>query len=111
MHLIVRIVIGALALLIVERLVPGITVDGLYTALIAAVILGLLNLIARPILVVLTLPITILTLGLFLFIINAFLFWFSASFIDGFTVTGFLPALLGSVLVSIISAVGNKFVS
>lgn len=109
--IITRILIGALALLIVERLIPGIEVENLYIALVVAFLLGLLNFFVRPVLVILTLPITILTLGLFIFIINALIFWFVASFVDGFTVTGFLPALLGSLIVSVISAIGNKFVS
>ena len=105
-----RVLVSALALLVAAYLVPGIEVSSLYIALIAAAVLGLLNLTARPVLIVLTLPITILTLGLFIFIINALLFWFVASFIDGFVVDGFLPALIGSVVVSIVSAVGNKFI-
>lgn len=110
LHLVIRVLITALALLIVAYLVPGIEVAGLYIAVIAAVLLGLMNLIARPILVVLTLPVTIVTLGLFIFVINAALFWFVSSFVEGFSVSGFLPALIGSLLVSIISAVGNKLV-
>jgi putative membrane protein len=110
MKIIARVLITALALLLVAELIPGIVVEGLFTAIVAAVILGLLNLIARPILVVLTLPITILTLGLFIFIINAALFAFVASFIEGFEVSGFLPAILGSLLVSVVSAIGNKFI-
>ena len=82
--------------------------DGVYAALIAAVVLGLLNLIVRPILFVLTLPITILTLGLFAFVINAALFFFAASFLDGFAVTGIIPALIGSLAVSVASAIGQK---
>lgn len=108
MSIIIRILITALALFVAAYFVPGIVVEGLYAAIIAAIILGVLNLLARPILVILTLPITILTLGLFLFVINAVIFWFVASFVDGFSVDGFLPALLGSLIVSIISAVGNK---
>jgi len=110
-NIVIRILVTALALLLVERLVPGISVSGLYPAIIAAVVLGLLNLIARPILVVLTLPITIVTLGLFIFVINALLFWFAASFISGFVVTGFFAALVGSVIVSIISTIGNKLLT
>ena len=110
MKLIYRVLLAALALLLAAYLIPGIIVEGLYIAIIAAVILGILNLIAKPILVVLTLPITIVTLGLFIFIINALLFWFAASFIEGFSVEGFIPALLGSLIVSVISAIGNKFV-
>jgi len=108
--LIIRILVGALALLLVAEFVPGITLDGLYPAIIAAVILGFLNAIVRPILVILTLPITVLTLGLFMFVINAALFMFAASFIDGFSVDSFWLALLGSLLVSILTSVGNRLI-
>lgn len=105
--MIARILVTALALLIVARLVPGIEVLGLYPAIIAALILGLLNVFIKPVIVVLTLPLTIVTLGLFIFVINGFLFWFTASFIDGFTVTSFAAAFIGALIVSIISTVGN----
>lgn len=111
MYIIARILLTALALLLAANLIPGIVVGGLYVAIVSAVILGLLNLVVRPIIIVLTLPITILTLGLFTFIVNAFLFWFAASFIEGFSVDGFLPALLGSVFVSIVSAIGSKLMA
>ena len=110
MKIISRVLISALALLLVAYMIPGIVVADVYVAVIAAIILGLLNLIARPILIVLTLPITIVTLGLFIFVINAGIFLFVASFIDGFQVDGFWIALLGSLLVSIISSVGNKMI-
>ena len=111
MKLITRLLITAFGLLIVSHTIPGIMIDGLYIALVAAVIIGLLNLIVRPILHILTLPITLLTFGLFVFIINAALFLFAASFIQGFSVDGFLPALLGSIIVSIISTIGNSLTS
>lgn len=107
-NIIIRILLGALALLLVAEVVPGISVDGLYPAVIAAIVLGLLNGIVRPILVILTLPVTIVTLGLFIFVINAALFLFAASFIAGFSVSGFWVALLGSVLVSVVTTVGNR---
>lgn len=110
MKLIARILITALALLLVAQIIPGIEVGGLYTALVAAVILGVLNVLVKPILVILTLPITLLTLGLFIFVINALLFLFVASFVDGFKVDGFFAAILGSVLVSVISTIGNKLI-
>ena len=110
MKIISRILIATLALLVAAYVVPGIEVADLYTAIIAAVILGLLNAIVRPILVVLTLPITIVTLGLFIFVINTALFMFVASFIEGFAVDGFLAALLGSIVVSVVSTIGNKFI-
>ncbi len=111
MTIIYRVLITALALMLCAYLIPGIAVENIYVALIAAVVLGLLNLVARPILVVLTFPITLLTLGLFIFVINAAIFWFTASFIDGFEVAGFIPALVGSVVVSLVSTLGNHFVS
>ena len=108
MFIIIRVLVIALALLLAAHIVPGIVVENLYIALVAAIILGLLNLVARPVLVILTLPITIITLGLFVFVINALLFWFVASFVEGFEVQGFIPALLGSLFVSIVSTVANK---
>ncbi len=107
MKTITYILLVALSLLIVEKIIPGIEVSSLYTAIIAALVLGLLNVFVRPLLVILTLPITILTLGLFILVINAMLFIFAASFIDGFRVDGFLPALLGSLALSLMSAIGN----
>lgn len=111
MKFILRLLISAAALLGVTYIIPGISVDDFYTALIAALILGLLNAIVRPILILLTLPITILTLGIFIFVINAGMFLFVASFVDGFDVHGFIPALLGSILVSIISGFINKLIA
>ena len=110
LNMIVRLLINILALLLIAYFIPGIEVDGFITAFIVAVLLGLLNIFIKPILVILTLPITIITLGLFTFVINAALFWFVASFVEGFYVDGFLFALLGTILYSIISGVGNKLV-
>jgi putative membrane protein len=111
MKLITRIAITALALLIIAKLPIGVEIASLYGAVIAAVVLGVLNTLVRPLLVVLTLPITIVTLGLFIVVINASLFYFAASFVDGFAVDSFLSATIGSVLVSIISSIGNRFVA
>lgn len=111
MTIILRILWNALGLLLIAEYVPGITVDSFYTALIAAVVLGIFNAIPRPILIVLTLPITIVTLGLFALIINAALFLFAASFIEGFSVVSFWYALLGSLLMSIVSTIGNQFIN
>ena len=108
--LISKTLIGALALLLAAYLVPGVFVASLYIAIIAAVILGVLNAIVRPVLVILTLPINLLTLGLFIFVINAALFAFAASFIEGFSVDSFWAALIGSVLVSLVTTVGNKLI-
>lgn len=110
MKLITKLLLTALTLLVVATYIPGIEVEGFYPAVIAAITIGLLNLFVRPILFLLTLPITVLTLGLFMIVINAFLFWFAASFIDGFMVETFWHALLGSLIVSVVSAVGNKYI-
>ena len=107
MSLILRVLWNALGLLLIAEFMPGIEVDTFSTALIAAVILGLLNAIVRPVLLILTLPVTILTLGLFALVINAGLFLFAASFIEGFTVEGFWYALFGSLLMSVVSTIGN----
>lgn len=110
MTLITRVLVAALSLLFAAYLIPGIVVDSIYTAIVVAIVLGLLNLIVRPILIVLTLPVTIVTLGLFIFVINAALFMFVASFVNGFEVSGFFVALLGSLFVSVVSTIGNRFV-
>lgn len=101
--LLARWVINAAGLLLVAYLYPGVVVEGFLAALLAALVLGLVNAVIRPILVILTLPATILTLGLFIFVINALLFWFVAEIVHGFRVTGFGAALLGSILYSIIT--------
>lgn len=101
--LLARWLVNALALIAVAYLYPGVQVTGLGAALVAALVLGLVNAVIRPILVILTLPVTLLTLGLFLFVINALLFWFVADLVPGFTVGGFGPALVGSILYSVIT--------
>jgi putative membrane protein len=100
MKLIVKVVVVALALLLAQQIVPGISVSGFGIALIVALVLGLINLIIRPILLLLTLPITIITFGLFALILNALLFWTTSALVLGFTVSGFVPAFLGSLIVS-----------
>ncbi len=111
MTLIIRWFINALALMLVAYLYSGVKVDGIFAALIAALVLGLVNAIIRPLLVLLTLPVTILTLGLFIFIINAFLFWFVAEVVKGFTVTGFTAALIGSIMFSVVTLLTSWLVS
>ena len=101
MKIIVRWLLLAAALLLVAYLYPGVTVASFASALIAAFVLGLFNTLLRPLLVLLTLPVTLLTLGLFLFVINALMFWAAASVLDGFSVTGFGAALIGSLLYSL----------
>ena len=101
--LLARWIVNAAALLLVAYLYPGVQVAGFFPALVAALFLGLVNAVVRPILVILTLPVTILTLGLFLFVINALLFWLVAEIVKGFNVAGFGAALLGSILYSLIT--------
>ena len=103
MNLLLRWVINALALLVLPYIFDSIRVESFYTALISALVLGLVNALIRPILIVLTLPINILTLGLFTFVINGLLFWFVASFVKGFYVAGFWPAVGGAIVYSVIS--------
>jgi len=110
MTILLRVLWNALGLLVIAEFIKGIQVDSFYTAVIAAIILGLFNAVLKPILVLLTLPITLLTLGLFSLVINAALFLFAASFVEGFAVTNFWYALLGSLLMSIISTVGSKWI-
>ncbi|MEA3395167.1 MAG: phage holin family protein [Pseudomonadota bacterium] len=100
MKLIVKWLLSATALLAVASLYGGVEVQSFGSALVAALVIGLFNVVLRPVLIVLTLPVTMVTLGLFLFIINAVLFWAAASVLDGFHVQGFAAALLGSLIYS-----------
>lgn len=95
----------AAALLFVAQVYSGVVVSSFGSALIAALVLGLLNTLVRPVLVLLTLPVTLLTLGLFLFVVNATMFWAAASLLDGFHVSGFGAALVGSVIYSLLGMV------
>src|ERR1700690_1638825 len=101
--ILIKVLVTALALLLIAQYVPGITIASFYTALIVAVIWGILGLTVRPVLKLLTLPINIITFGLFSLVLNALLFWFLATFIAGFSVTGFIPALIGTVILSIVA--------
>ena len=100
MKILVRWLLLAAALLLVANLNLGVTLQGFRSALVAALVLGLFNALLRPVLVLLTLPVTLVTLGLFLFVINALMFYFAAQVLDGFGVTGFGAALLGSLIYS-----------
>ncbi len=106
--IIIRVLATAGALLLIAELVPGISVASFYTALVVAVVWGLMGLTVRPVLAILTLPINIITFGFFSFVLNALLFWFISTFIAGFTVAGFVPALIGSVILSCVGWVLHK---
>ena len=103
MRLILLWLLNAVALLAVAYLLPTIHVASFGAAMIAALLLGLVNAVLRPLLLLLTLPVTLLTLGLFIFVINGLMFWLAGSLIEGFAVDGFWPAVLGSLLYSVIA--------
>jgi putative membrane protein len=107
MRLIIRLLVSALAVLIAARLIPGIEVNGYKGALIAAVVLGLFNVTIRPVILLLTLPLNLLTLGLFSWVINGFLFWIVGNILDGFKVHDFAAAFLGALLVTLLSWIVN----
>ena len=103
-------VLHGAALLLVAYFVPGIAVASFYNALVFAAVLGIINLILKPVLVLLTLPINLITLGLFTLVINGLLFWFAASIVKGFQVSGFVPAFLGALVFSLIAMLINHLV-
>ncbi|MDP4909708.1 MAG: phage holin family protein [Burkholderiaceae bacterium] len=96
-------ILNAVTLLIVAYILPGIVVSSFWSAMFAALVLGLINMLVKPILILLTLPITIVTLGLFLLVINALMFWFAGSILKGFQVNGFWWAVGGALFYSVIS--------
>ncbi len=108
MGFIIRFLMVAFALWLAAQIVPGIEVRSTSSVLAAALILGLLNAIVRPVIVLLTLPLTIITLGLFLLVINAAMLWGTSLFLHGFVVKGFVAAILGSIVVSVISWIGDR---
>ena len=110
MKLITRWLLLAAALLFVAYVYEGVQLNGYQAALIAAFVIGLLNTFVKPLLVILTLPVTVITVGLFLFVINAFMFWGAAYLLDGFNVTGFTAALVGSLIYSVLSYLINTAV-
>ncbi len=101
MKLVVRWLLLAAALLLVANIAPGVALASFGEAMLAALVLGLLNTLVRPLLVILTLPVTVVTLGLFLFVINALMFWAAAEVLSGFHVAGFGAALIGSLIYSL----------
>jgi len=110
MNLILVWILNAVALLVVAYILPGISVASFGSALIAALVLGLLNMLVKPVLILLTLPITIVTLGLFLIVLNALLFWLAGTILRGFQVSGFWWAVGGAILYSIISGLLSRII-
>src|SRR5213596_4339659 len=106
-----RVLVNAFAIYLVAEIVPGITVASVQAALGVGLVLGLINAVVRPILILLTLPFTLLTLGLFLFVLNGLCLWLTASLVKGFEIHGFWAAVLGALLVSLVSWVLNAFLN
>ena len=111
MGFLIRAVVNALAIWLATEIVPGIEAGSVTTVVVAALVLGLVNAIVRPVLLVLTLPLTLVTLGLFLFVLNALCLWLWSAIVPGFEVRGFWPAFWGALIVSALSWVVNGFVS
>lgn len=99
--------VTAISLVLTAYIVPGFVITSFAAALVAAVVLGLVNAIVKPILVFLTLPLTLVTLGLFLFVINALTIWLAGALTPGFDVAGFVPALIGSIVLTLVASVLN----
>ena len=104
-------IIGALSLLIVSRVIPGFQVEGFGTALVAALVLGLVNATLGTVLLFLALPLTILTFGLFHFVVMAFLIWLATGIVPGFHVSGFFPAFFGAIVLALVSTLLHALVS
>ena len=113
MGFVARVIVNALMIYLAARVVPGITLRGepLWPALLAGLVLALINAVVRPVLVLLTFPLTLVTLGLFLFVLNAFCLWLTSVIVPGFDVQGFGAAFLGALLISIVSWALTVFVS
>ena len=111
MKLLFRFLINVVALLAIARFVSGVEVRGIYTAIIVVIVLGLINALIRPVIILLTLPINVVTLGLFVFVINALLFWFVGTMVKGFYVSGFWAAFTGACILSVVSWLANWILS
>ena len=111
MGFLLRVLVNILAIVLAAKLVRGIEVDGVLSAVAAGLLLGVVNAVVRPVLLVLTLPITLVTLGLFLLVLNGLCLWLVAAVVKGFSVNGFWPAVLGALVVSAMSWVVTVLVS
>ena len=104
MNILIKLILTAVAVLVVAYILPGVAIDGFFTAFVLAVVLALLNVLVKPLFILLTIPITVFTLGIFLLVINALIIMLADSLVDGFTVNGFWWALLFSLLLSLVNA-------
>lgn len=111
MGFLARVLVNALAIYFAAAVVPGVDITGPLAALGAGLVFGLINAVVRPILLILTLPLTLLTLGLFIFILNGFCFWLTSVLVKGFEVHGFWAAVFGALLVSVVSWLLTAFLS
>jgi putative membrane protein len=109
MYLALKLVVSALALGITAYIVPGFEVDSIVSAVVAALVLGIVNTLIKPLMLLITLPLNIVTLGLFTFVINALMLVLTASIVPGFGITGFLPAIAGAIVLMVVSAVLESF--
>jgi len=111
MGFLLRVLVNILAIVLAASVVPGIRLDGVLPAVAAGLLLGFINAVVRPVLLILTLPITLVTLGLFLFVLNGVCLWLVAAVVKGFHVDGFWPAVLGALCVSVVSWIVTALVS
>lgn len=111
MGFIVRVLVNAATIALAAAFVPGLRLDGVVPALLAGLVLGLINALVRPVLLVLTLPLTLITLGLFLLVLNGICLALTAWLVPGFDIDGFLPAMLGALVISVVSWILTAFVS
>jgi putative membrane protein len=102
MKILIRLFVNAFVILLLSYYMPGIEASGFYAAVIAALVLGIINLIIKPIILFFTMPLNILTLGLFTFIINGLLFWFTSTIVKGFDIDGFMPALYSAFILTVV---------
>ncbi len=110
MSFILRWVINALIVMLVAYVIPGVSVSSFWSALFAAVVIGVVNALIRPLILILTLPVNILTLGLFTLVVNALMFWLASAFVPGFNVDGFGPAFWGALLFWAVALITNSVV-
>lgn len=111
MGFLLRVLVNAVAIYLAAAVVPGLSIRGVPTAIGAGIVLGLINAVVRPVLILLTLPVTLLTLGLFILVLNGFCLWLTAWLVPGFVVSGFWAAFFGALLVSLVSWLVTAFVS
>jgi putative membrane protein len=108
MKFLIQLIVSALAVIVTSYILPGVHVDGAFTAIIVAAVLAFMNTIVKPVLVLLTIPITLFTMGFFLLVINAIIILITAKLVPGFTVSGFWIALLFSLVLTIVTSVFNS---